>query len=195
MWLTAATPDCVVALSSTPCAEVNPGSPIEAFTLIENLLDTVQGSIGPSGDATLVRLVGEIHLSLNFAAGAAADSSQGILTQTMGIYLGDINAQNQILQLDPLFFIQSKDWLWTGSFSAQATVIAGGSILTTVTNQQGATGTNANGSHIDIKVKRKVRKGEGIFLATKGLSQNIFGTSIAFATFMTARLRALILLP
>lgn len=195
MWIDAARLDCVQQLNPRGCLDLSPNDSPDVFTLVESLQDSVAGSVGSSGDATLIRLVGEIHLIHDFAASAAATSTERTLATAMGIYIGDINQQNNVLLLSPVFAKQSKDWLWLGSFYSNRTVIAGNSLLEGVANEQSCEGTNANGSHIDVKVKRKIRKGEGIFLSFQTVTQDIFGTSMASAFFMQAQLRALVMLP
>jgi len=185
----------MVQLAGRPCEELSLGDNPEVFTLVENLLDSTAGQVGPVSDATLVRLVGELWLTQSYAAANAANSSQKDVFTIMGIYIADINQQNNVLPLSPIFTMQSKDWLWTGSFHSTRSVIAGGSVLNSDINNQSCEGSNANGSHLDIRVKRKVRKGEGIFLATQSYSHNIFGDSLAATVFFGARLRALVLLP
>jgi len=137
----------------------------------------------------VVRIVGEILLYHGFAQSAAAESTIAALTTWMGIAIQDIPLQGAFDPLHPFLDNQSKDWLWRGTFWSTATINAGASILSTFTNVEAGPQT---GSHIDVRVKRKLREQEAIVLNVFATLDFLQGSSMAADVELNGNVRALI---
>jgi len=158
---------CSVSLTRNFCQEegVVPMT-VNQFLLVDNpqRAAALQGIVSDSRDATVVRIVGEIMLDA-IVAGTPASSTYSILVVNMGIYIADQDSTGLTIVRDPTSDIENKDWLWKGTYTTAECALPNQQTLTCHQNDLAGEGTNANGSHIDIRVKRKLRQEESIILA------------------------------
>jgi len=128
---------------------------------------------------------------------AAAATWWSILCVYMGVYIADSDATGAVLVRNPLTDNESKDWLWRGTYSTSENNLAGSTTFTSFQNDPIGEGTACNGSHIDVRVKRKIRKEESIVLSVL-VTEDFPVGSIANAAWqvqLNGQLRALVLLP
>lgn len=200
MWLEGASGACSTPVPVGFCEpEVAP----EPFliNLIENPIDSLPGQVGSAGEATVVRIVGELLLDAIFVNIAPTQTFWSILNVYMGIYITDADDTGAVLarsvQLDP----ESKDWMWIGTYSTSEcglpASIGAANVLTCFQNDLASEGTNANGSHLDITVKRKLRKEENIVLSIVAQQDDVLGSlhEGTWSLQVNGSIRALILLP
>lgn len=198
-WLNGASPDCGIPLSMIPCDnEAGSLNNVQLFTLVDNPFLAAPGDVvGSANEATVLRIVGEIDLclaSLTSPTPAAVTFlyQMGIY---MGIYVGDTDQAAAAIVKDPFAQqdMNSKDWLWRGSFFHSESGIPGTSLFTVTENDPYCEGTNANGSHLDIKVKRKLRPEESLILAINPTFDDILNSSqLVFTLQLYANLRVLV---
>jgi len=116
----------------------------------------------------------------------------------MGVYIADSDPLGQIVPMDPMSsdYQSSSDWLWRGSYGQ---MLRAQDNATALIEQRDATVTHV---HLDVTVKRKLRKMEGIYMSIT----TVFDTGTAMITGqnpgpsnylcgLAAQLRMLVLLP
>jgi len=156
---------CAVPLTMNLCRdEVGIAFAPDLFLLAESPVPAIQGSISENREGTVTRIVGEILLDAAFAT-VSTQTGWTVLNVNMGIYIADADVLGAPLARDPSFDMENKDWLWKGTYSTSECFLAPTTVFTCHQNDLAGEGTNANGSHIDIKVKRKLREEEQILLA------------------------------
>jgi len=163
-WLEGIRGGCTVDIPVRPCTDVE-SAPL-SFLLVDNPAAVIPGDVTTATEATVVRIVGELLVYHGYVAANAGDSSIAFITTWMGIAIQDITQQGAFDPLHPFLDNQSKDWLWRGTFWSSTAVLAGGTELRTFTNNEAGP---QSGSHIDVRVKRKIREEEAIVL-------NVFST-------------------
>lgn len=192
---------CSVPLTINRCqAEVIQQYVPDLFLLVDNFqpIAAQQGSLERSREGTLVRIVGEILLDAVFAA-TVTSSHHSIIVVNMGIYLTDAVSNGVVLPRDPTSDIENKDWLWKGTYTTaecgRGTAGAPQQILTCFQNDLSSEGTNANGSHIDIRVKRKIREEESVVLAVVAVEDVDLGNEAesAWAVHINGSVRCLVM--
>lgn len=170
-----------------PCLEVE-SAEAEAFELILNPADPVPGQVDSVSEVTLVRLVGDIILS---AALSGAGNIVSIIFYE-GIYIADNDGAGLIVPKNPAAVgdSSSADWLWrrTTAFTADDSALARRVYCNSMDDQY-------NGAHIDVKVKRKVRKEEGIYYGIIASLEALTGATGTSRAWINGNARAYVLLP
>lgn len=190
---------CSEILRFVDCADIETPANLDTnqFLLVDNPLDAVPGQVSTVGEATLLRLVGEICFDVSHAVSAAPASWWDIWMVYWGIYITDQDSLGVIAPKNNVFDVESKDWLARGVYTDADCGLAGTNAL--VCFQNDATGgspeTQSNGSHIDIRVKRKIRREESIILAVDVLLEHVLGDVGAFNFRINGNVRALIAMP
>jgi len=198
-WLNGIGPiQCSETLRFVDCADVETPAQLDTnfFLLVDNPLDTVAGQVSTVGEATLLRLVGEILFDASFAVSSAPATWWDIVCFHWGIFLTDQDNVGTIRPLTPTFDLESKDWLASGTYTFANCGPAGQSAA--ICFQNDATGggvTQSNASHIDVKVKRKIRREESIILAVDVMVDHILGDVGAYNMRINGKVRALIQMP
>jgi len=169
----------------------------DLFLLIDNFqpIASAQGSIDRTREGTVVRIVGEIMLDAIVASASITQSNLTILVVNMGIYIADADSIGFTLSRDPTRDIENKDWLWKGTYTTAECARPGTTVLTCFQNDLASEGTNANGSHIDITVKRKIREQESIVLSVVAVEDTPLGIAgvLAWACSINGSVRCLVL--
>jgi len=187
---------CSVPLTRNFCTNDGPGvyTP-DQFLLVDNPLDTIPGQVSTVGEATLIRLVGEINIAL-VTAGVTNNIFWHIINVFMGIYITDQDAAGIIAAKEPTLDVETKDWLWRGTFSHSQCGLNNTNVFTCTENDPFTEGTASNGSHIDLRVKRKIRREESIILATTFLVDEVLGPGeVVTQARINGNVRALIMMP
>jgi len=180
------------------CADIETPANLDTnqFLLVDNPLDAVPGQVSTVGEATLLRLVGEIMFDHSFVVSSAPASWWDIYWVYWGVYITDQDSLGVIRPLNNLFDIESKDWLARGVYTSST---CGPAASTAFICEQNDTfegdATASNGSHIDIKVKRKIRREESIILAVDVLLEHVLGDVGAHNFRINGNVRALIAMP
>lgn len=193
-WLNGASPDCSVTLATKRCNSEVPFEGNQVFVLVDNpTLPAPGDQVGSANEATVMRIVGEFNILTQFIAVSAAASSLLMVAFYMGIYVGDVDATGGVIIKDPsdLADANSKDWLWRGSYFTGECIDAGGTLFTCTENDPYTEGTAANGSHLDIRVKRKMRPEEQLVFSITGVFDQIIGSAISFSSFLYGNVRVL----
>jgi len=169
-WYAGANSECSSRLTVTACdAEVIPDP--DLFLILDNPADGVPGQVESVSEVTSLRIVGDLWYLSSISAAAAAEPQLITFSFHSGIYLGDESAIGGTV-LDPNLSedSSSKDWLWR-NLTVHAFSSLGGAI-----QQSGLTpiSSGVTHPHLDITVKRKVRKEEALVLAVKVLTDNPF---------------------
>jgi len=193
-WLAGANSLCSSRLNVQACdAEVQ--DPPDLFLILDNPQDAVPGQVESVSEITSLRIVGDLWYYSTINAAAAAEPQHITFSFHSGIYLADQVSQGGTV-LDPSLSADasSKDWLWRNltmhGFSSLGGAIAQ-SGLTPISHAD-------RHPHLDITVKRKVRKQEALVLAVKVVTDNPFpsGTHRTLDTaHLYADLRVLVALP
>lgn len=200
MWLEGASGACSTPV---PVGFCNPEVAPEPFliNLIENPIDSLPGQVGSAGEATVVRLVGELLLDALFVNTVPTQTFWSILTVYMGIYITDADDTGAVLGRSVQLDSESKDWMWIGTYTTSEcglpATLGPQNTLVCFQNDLAGAGTNANGSHIDITVKRKIRKEENIVLSIVAEQDDVLGSLHEgnWTLQVNGSIRGLILLP
>lgn len=179
-WLNGASPDCGSEIPLIPCGAEEPGplANVQLFTLVDNPALAAPGdAVGSANEATVIRIVGELNLALSYVSSPSPSTVTWYTTVmvAMGIYVGDVDESFAAIVKDPLSQrdMNSKDWLWRGTYFDSECSLPGITTFSCTENDPYTSGTNANGSHLDIKVKRKLRPEESLILAVNGQFDDI----------------------
>lgn len=199
MWLNAiGLQDCSVGLTRNVCGENFDPTLTDLFLLVDNPTQFPEGSVSTVGEATVVRLVGELDIFLAYA-GVTTGVWWTNVAVAMGIYVVDADSFGTVLPRSPAADVENGDWMWRGSYfdsqCGQGTAV--GNLICTENDLAGE-GTNANGSHIDIRVKRKLKREESIVLAIDVLVDDIIVSSTGNPTVaarLNGNVRAYVLEP
>jgi len=198
-WLAAANSGCGERLTVTPCNQEEPPPEDidpDLFLILDNPEDAIPGQVGSVSDVTMLRLVGDLALWSSITAAAATEPQHVTFSFHIGVYIAD-SPQNQFTTvLDPSEsgHASSKDWLWRTL--VMHTYSAG--LGATAQSQIQYASSGPTDPHIDIRVKRKLRKEESIIMAVKVTTDNPFPAGIPRTlntAFLYANLRALVALP
>lgn len=191
-WYAGANSLCGARLSVEPCdSEVSPLP--DLFTLLENPAEATAGLVGSGGDdVTVLRVVGDLWLWSSVSAAAATEPQLQNVIFYAGVYIGDDTQRDGIVLLDPTNSgdCSSKDWMWRGL--TMHTYAAGTGATNQAQSSQFSSGERH--PHLDIRVKRKLRKEEDIILAITCVTDNPFpaGTNRLLTTaFLYADIRVL----
>lgn len=198
-WLAGANSACGDRLTITPCDQEAPPLeeiPPDLFLLLDAPPDASPGSVSSVSEVTVLRIVGDLWFWSSINAAAAAEPQHITFSFASGIYIADSPDAQFTTVLDPMESANadSSDWMWRNR-TMHAFSSLGGAIA-----QSGLTPIS-NGDthpHLDIHVKRKVRKQESIILAVKVTTDNPFpsGTHRTLDTaFLYADIRVLVALP
>lgn len=158
-WLAGANGDCLTRLNVTSCAvDADP----DYFSLVNNPADAIAGDVSAVGEVTLVRLVGDLWAYSNGLAAAASTPQFWTVAFYVGVFIADLGTI-QGSAMDPIASADasSKDWLWRGLL-VHSYCTGGGEVEVC---QCTPFSSGENHPHLDIRVKRKIRKEEGILLA------------------------------
>jgi len=191
-WLSAVSGGCLTAIDQVRCdGEVLDPA---VFTLIDNPVDAVPGEVTAVGEVTALRIVGSLFLS-SFTT-ATTNAHVAVFMWHLGIYLSDSDANGAVLVKSPADVddASSKDWLWRSTWMSHHIItFGGGSIIQSNVINGGGEPTR----HIDIKVKRRLRKEETIILAVDVLWDDLqSGSTPATQNHLIGGdLRALVALP
>jgi len=130
-------------------------------------------------------------------ASSPAQTFWNILTVYMGVYITDADTAGVVAVKSPIVDTESKDWLWRGTYSTSECGLPTTNTLTCHQNDPFDSETNCNGAHLDVHVKRKLRKEENIVLAVQSLQDNVLNVANpgVWAARINGNLRALIMLP
>jgi len=197
-WFSGAQSSCLERLDITNCAQAEAGITPQTFTLLDNPQDLQPGVVGSASDVTQARLVGDLALYTMFTANPTGGYCAVPVVYYMGVYIADSDPQGQIVPMDPMdsAYQSSGDWLWRHS---EGQMMRAQDNASAAIEQRDGAVTNL---HLDVTVKRKLRKMEGIYLSITP----VFDTGTAmitgqnpgpgnFVCGLAAQLRMLILLP
>lgn len=195
-WLSGSNPGCATGLSIERCN--GEAHPFDVFTLVLNPADALPGEVNSVSEVTLLRLVGEQVVGISCDPPAGADL-RGTVQISEGYFIADTN-DAAFVGKDPsnVNDQSSKDWLWRRTSYFTLGIVT--SPFVRMNDEQ-----PFGNAHIDVRVKRKVRKQEGIFHAVHALldsgatSPLIFGAGAwdvtAVVPFAYGSMRALVMLP
>jgi len=191
--------DCAVQLTRNECGEGFQPANTDLFLLVDNPVQPVQGSVSSVGEATLVRLVGEICIS-KVLAGQPNSSWVQSTYIIMGIYIADFANNGIPITRSPALDVENGDWLWRGTYADTqcGTGAVQNIFICTENNATGGGVSQSNGSHIDVKVKRKLKREESILLAVDFIQDDVIlsgGGNPVPAAFITGNVRAYVLEP
>jgi len=199
-WLNGIGPlTCSETLRFVDCADIETPAQLDTnqFLIVDNPLDLVPGQVSTVGEATLLRLVGEILFDASFAVSSSPSSWWDIVCFHWGFYLTDADNAGTTANKSRVADIESKDWLAGGIYTFANCGLAGQTAL--ICFQNDATGgspqTQSNASHIDVRVKRKIRREENILLAVDVMVDHILGDVGAYNMRINGNVRALIAMP
>lgn len=150
--------------------------------------------VGSATEAVVERVVGEIHIHLTTIAVSAAATWIENVYFLMGIYVGDVDGTGGVIVRDPASAtdMNNKDWLWRGMFSTNECNLNGNTTFTCQTNAGQDMSANS-GSHIDVKVKRKIHPEEDLILSIHGLHDDVLNSAqAAFTAKVYANIRVLV---
>jgi len=157
--LSGSNPGCATNLRVSSCSSEDPS--IDVFTVLENPFDPLAGVVSSVSEVTLLRLVGEQFVGFDVDAAAGTGGTFNMIF-CEGYYIAD-TASGLTLAKDPSSAAEqsSSDWLW------RRTTIFANQVLSGSTNQCNDRAVLSGGGspHIDVQVKRKMRKEESIFYA------------------------------
>jgi len=195
-WFNGASEGCGEVLTVERCGlEIFPSDP-DLFTLVDNPASSAAlGTVGDGEEVTLLRTVGEIVLNLSFVNINAPASWYELVTVYMGIYIADADASGAVIIRDPSKAedMPNKDWLWRGTWGSSQCNLIGNTTFTCTTNFDDGGWAGHNGSHIDVKVKRKLRPEESIVLAFRATHDDVLAAGgTAFSLLVQANIRCLI---
>lgn len=196
-WLAGANSGCGTRLTVTPCdfEGVDAVDP-DLFLIVDNPEDALPGQVASVSEVTVLRVVGDLAMWSSITASAITEPQHITFSFHMGMYIADVPSASFSTQLDPTLSADasSGDWMWRSlvmhSYSA--------GLGATNQSQIQYASSGPTDPHIDIRVKRKLRKQESIILAVKVTTDHPFpsGTPRTLDTaFLYADLRALVALP
>jgi len=180
-WLNGASLECSQHLEIDSCVEPTMNN-VELFTLVDNPSLAFPGDVvGSANEVTVLRIVGEINFAVLWVVATAAQSWWETLAISWGIYVGDVDQNGAAIVKDPLAVedMNSKDWLARGTYFTSECNLAGNTTFTCTENDPYTTGTNANASHLDVKVKRRMRPEESLILSVHAIHDDILGAQQA----------------
>lgn len=191
-WLSAVSGGCLTELTAVRCdGEVLDPA---VFTLIDNPTDAVAGEVTAVGEVTALRIVGSLFLASQITS--ASNAVVGQWMWHLGMYVTDSDAGGAILvkSAADVNDAASKDWMWRATWmSGTLLTFGGGTVLQNNVTLGGGEATR----HIDVKVKRKLRKEETIILVVDILWDDL-GSGTTPTTqnhYIGGDLRALVALP
>jgi len=198
-WYSGAQSECGTRLTVTPCNQEEPPPqdvPPDLFLILDNPEDEIPGQIESVGEVTLLRLVGDLAFWSSISAAAATEPQLVTFSFYVGFYIADSPANQFTTTLDPSSspHATSKDWLWR---SLVVHTYAAG-LGATVQSQVQYASSGPTDPHIDVRVKRKLRKSESIIMSVKVLTDNPFPAGIPRTlntAFLYTQIRALCALP
>lgn len=197
MWLAGANSACGERLTVTPCDfEGLPSVAPDLFLLVDNPEDAIPGQVGSVSDVTIVRLVGDLWMYSSVSAADATEPQFQTVQFHIGVYIADTPFNEVATVLDPTLSAHaaSKDWMYR---NLEVHTYAAG-LGPTQQNRSTPVSSGPTHPHLDIRVKRKVRKEEAILMSVKVLTDNPFpaGTNRLLTTaFLYADIRCLAALP
>jgi len=194
-WLDGANNGCGVRLDSLQPCDAEVITPPDLFLILDNPADGVPGQVESVSEVTALRIVGDLWYWSSANAAAAAEPQHLTIQFASGIYIADSTTEGgTVLSAFEDDDTSSKDWLWRNR-TMHAFSSTGGQIvlsgLTPISNGD-------THPHLDIRVKRKIRKQESLILSVKVTTDNPFpsGTKRTTETaFLYADLRVLVALP
>lgn len=202
MWMSAMQSACVERVATTDCNlfdEDPQAFPPEVFSLVIVPPSGDVGVVREAGEVTAIRLVGDITLTGMFNAittGVAGDFG-GVLSFHMGVLFADADPftgsilappQSPAISADA----ETKDWLWRYHTT----------MLLPTTTRAGADlfygrGYATKDVHLDVTVKRKLRRDEGLWLVINVLTEEYLNQNYipSYIAGLTANVRQLVVLP
>jgi len=183
---------CPTQLTIDRCEDMQAAS-VDAFQILQNPVDTLPGVVGNLEQVTCVRLVGELVLHGFHDNPNASTITVSSLQCSLGIYQADADLGGSIVPKDPAHPADSEsgDWMWHSFVDLSAAVRSTASAAEGTPKAQLVT----EQLHIDIKVKRKVKKEEGIFLVLHTAHGELLGSAINVDAWLSGYVRAYVLLP
>lgn len=155
---------CATPLSIRRCNEVEVVT-TDIFELLTVQADVLPGTSQGVGEMTLLRLVGELQIGCTTDP-ASASGGTALVLISEGIYLADAGQDGAVLIKTPgdVFDMTSKDWIWTRTSCIP---------FNSVSVREHKLAFSGEGAHIDITVKRKIRREESLIYAVDiALDQN-----------------------
>jgi len=192
-WYAGAQSLCGQRLTVIACDFEGYNGEAELFSLLENPADAVDGQVGSGGDdVTILRVVGSLWLYSSISAADATEPQFQTVSFHMGMYVGDDTAVDGIVMNSPVLSADasSKDWLWRDLVVHAYHAGLG----QTNQNQVSPASSPLTYPHVDVKVKRKLRKEEDLIFAIQATTDNPFpaGTNrLETTAFLYADLRVL----
>jgi len=195
-WLSAISSGCLSRLEVVECQLYEEGTGLDTnqFLLVDNPFDANPGVVSEVGEVTVVRLVGDLTLTGSFA-NVSPGVSWTALHFLCGIHISDADPESGAspkMSAGSPNAQPSKDWMWT----QDVTLFSNTNVDTGVSNKAPNTQGLMHTEHIDIKVKRKLRKNERIILAIDVLRDTVGGEQITLPdAHVGGMMRALCMLP
>jgi len=189
-WLAGASGGCLSRLNVIDCSDVLTDP--DLFTLVLNPSDATPGQVESVAEVTIARLVGELWVYSAADAPAATAAQYATVSFYVGVYIADASVVNFTI-LDPEFGpdMSSKDWMYRGL----VVHTHNGPIGAISSSKATPMASPGNDHGWDIRVKRKIRKEEAIFLAIKAVKEDIIGDRLSYTAGVYGDVRALALLP
>lgn len=191
-WMSSASPDaCPTLINVDRCEEIVQDP--DVFQIIQNPIDPSLGVVTSLEEVTVARVVGEIMLYTHLAQGGVDALSVCGIEYSLGLFHADTDPAGAIAIKDPSSAgdQESKDWLWRDTEAVSA-------VLRNASVYQGEPRSifEVRKVHLDVRVKRKIRKEEGIYLSVKALLQTpLAADPTEIDCFISANIRSLVLLP
>jgi len=183
-WVVGVSQACVETINHSNCDDEE-RTPT-AFSLIDS-----QDLMDKEDKLTVVRTVGELHATMtqivtNSDTGPRAFSR--IYTFHEGIYVAGADASGPpatVIQLDPSVSadIELDTWMWLRHRSLIISGQVAGSAVSIVAGSFGD-GTDAMGHHIDLRVKRKLERGQELIYAANVTVSDVVSLPGNFLTFV-----------
>jgi len=187
-WLLGSNGGCLERIQISACDDELPA--VDLFSIVQSDPDAVPGSVSSVGEVTVARIVGEIHL-VGFFPPQTSTIGWATLGFYEGMYIADMDSAGLAIIKSPILANDqtSGDWLWKRSSIMKF-------VYSSVPTIQVSDDLSWESAHFDIRVKRKMRKEEGIFYAVSCLLEDFGGgANVPPEAGVYGSNRALVLLP
>jgi len=189
-WVVAASADCGLDIEDVDCGQVATGIG-QSFEYVFKLSPFSAGQAGEDNPATVVRMVGDQHVICRAFINNGANTDFGSVHIVEMWYIADIDSTGAIVAKDPTNAtdIKSGDVMHMRSTLVKVGPAVGGQILFSM-----ATDRQHEGSHIDFRVKRKLKEEEEIVYTIAVVTDVIVGAGTMVAdTQVYGNIRAYVL--
>lgn len=202
-WFSAAQTTCSERIIPVDCNEFDADPtafvPVQFNLVVVPPGDTV-GVVREVAEVTHLRLVGDIGLhNVLVASPGGEEKTVALVHWHLGVLFADVDP-NTGLALDPVqspataYDAETKDWLWRWHW---ATLLS--ATRSAVGSPHWQRAVASGNHHLDVTVKRKLKRDEALWLMIVALFENVDSTSgpnsDSFTLGVTSNVRSLVLLP